>query len=250
MLFRSDIVSRTINVYSQDNYVQQTSIHITHDDIVNSIEVTEDADDLYTAISVRGDDENVTIGAINPLGTNTIYNFDYYLSWMTSGLSAKVSAWQTAVSNAESSYYATNLDLYTAMGLANNYRLELEKIKTQITMYRRCRDNIVAESSTSTVADYNSAIMENGGEAITIESEIEDTLAGIDALIATCESEYEDTADDLAETNTNIETYRSQIATMRSQLDMSTYFTSAELEELNNYIFEGSYSDEIGRAHV
>ena len=243
-IFVFDIVSRTINVYSQDNYVQQTSIHITHDDIVNSIEVTEDADDLYTAISVRGDDENVTIGAINPLGTNTIYNFDYYLSWMTSGLSAKVSAWQTAVSNAESSYYATNLDLYTAMGLANNYRLELEKIKTQITMYRRCRDNIVAESSTSTVADYNSAIMENGGEAITIESEIEDTLAGIDALIATCESEYEDTADDLAETNTNIETYRSQIATMRSQLDMSTYFTSAELEELNNYIFEGSYSDD------
>lgn len=90
-IFIFDIVNRVISVYSQDNYVVETSIHITKDDVINSLDIDENADDLYTAITVRGNDEAVTIGAINPLGGNTVYNFSYYLSWMSQSLSAKVS---------------------------------------------------------------------------------------------------------------------------------------------------------------
>lgn len=286
-IFLFDIIHRTINVYSQDNYVHETSIHITKEDLINNLEVRENADDLYTAITVRGNDENVTIGAINPLGANTIYNFSYYLSWMTPALSAKVSAWQAAVDDARDSYCNTNLQYYTLLEQANTYQLELQKYETQLTMYRRCRDNIVAESGLDTVASYNSVIVSSGGTPIVSEwkagetytagqivtygandyvvlsthvsqegaepddgstyyayAEIVDVLAAIDNLIALCESGYDNTNTLLDGVNENLSTYRSQIDGVRESLRMTSYFTEEELEELNNYIFEGSYSDE------
>ncbi|MBQ6236338.1 MAG: hypothetical protein IJK54_10515 [Clostridia bacterium] len=104
-------------------------ITITKDDVINTLDITENADDLYTAISVLGDD-NVTIGAINPLGSNTIYDFSYYLDWMTPSLSAKVTAWQTAVEEAadpepEGSYYNLNLEYYQKLAEASNIQAEI-----------------------------------------------------------------------------------------------------------------------------
>lgn len=153
-----DIINRTINVYDQANYVRLTDIHITKDDVINTLDITENAEDLYTAISVLGD-ENVTIGAINPLGSNTIYDFSYYLDWMTPALSAKVAAWQAAVAAAadpepENSYYNLNLEYYQKLAEASNIQAEVRKLETQLTMYQRCRDNIVAESTNTSTSEY------------------------------------------------------------------------------------------------
>ena len=121
-IFVFDPVHREISVYDQANYVRQTDIHITKDDIINSLNITENADDLYTAISVLGD-KNVTISAINPIGSNVVYNFDYYLDWMTPSLKEKVIVWQAAVEAEKPSYYNLNLNYYTALAEASNYQL-------------------------------------------------------------------------------------------------------------------------------
>ena len=122
-----DTINRVVNVYDQNNYVRRTNIHLTKDDVINSLDISENAEDVYTAISVMGD-ENVTISAINPLGTNVIYNFDYYLSWMSDGLQAKVTAWQSAVESARSGYYDKNLEYYQKMTQAADYQAEIDKI--------------------------------------------------------------------------------------------------------------------------
>ncbi len=238
-----DIINRTINVYSQDNYIRQTDIHITKEDLINSIDINEDADDLYTAISVMGD-ENVTISAINPLGSNIIYNFDYYLDWMSDELRDKVKAWQDAINDQMDSYYNLNLQYYQKLGEASNLQLELEKLATQLTMYRRCRDNIVAESSTSIVDSYNTVIINNGGAPITVYEEIADTIAYIDDLIATCESEQDNTTTLLDAVNIELATYRTQIEEVHEALAIAQYFSEDEYTELCHYIFEGSYTDE------
>ena len=238
-----DIINRTINVYSQDNYVRQTDIHITKEDLINSIDINENADDLYTAISVMGD-ENVTISAINPLGTNVIYNFDYYLDWMPDGLRDKVKTWQNTVNEQMDSYYDLNLEYYQKLGEASNLQLELDKLAIQLTMYNRCRDNIVAESSTAVVRSYNTVIVNNGGTPITVYEEIADTLAHIDDLIAICESEQENAIALLDEVNIELESYRTQIDEIRNMVAINQYFTEEEYTELCHYIFEGSYTDE------
>lgn len=242
-IFIFDPIHREISVYDQANYIKQTDIHITKNDIINSINITENADDLYTAISVLGEDD-VTISAINPLGTNVIYNFDYYLDWMSSTLKDKVSLWQREVESARDSYYNLNLEYYKALTQASNYQLELQKIETQIKMYTRCRNNIVAESDTGIVGNYNTVIVENGGKPIKILEEIADTLADIDNLISECQSMYDNTAALLESINTHIASLRNQIETVHDTFAMNSYFTAEELEELTNYIFEGSYTDE------
>ena len=238
-----DCIKRTINVYAQDNYVKQTSIHITEDDLINSLDISENAEDLYTAISVRGN-ENVTIAAINPLGTNVIYNFNHYLSWMPDALSTKVTEWQNAVEDKADEYYELNLHYYQKLSEAANLQMEFDKFATQVTIYTRCRNNIIAEADTVLVGEYNKVIVENGGAPITVCEDIADTLSVIDNLIAECESQQDNVLTQLDEVNDEITMYQSEITAIHQELSIIDYFTQEEYTELCHYIFEGSYTDE------
>lgn len=242
-IFVFNNITRTISVYDQANYVRQTNIHITKEDLINSLDITENADDLFTAVSVLGDD-NVTIAAINPLGTNVIYDFTYYLSWMSDSLSEKVVAWQNAIDAERESYYNLNLGYFKKMTEASNLEMEIQKLDTQITMYNRCRNNIVAENSTDLVGSYNEAIAEAGGEQITIQDSIEETLAVIDNLIAECESNKENNQAIREAKLAELETTKAQVDAIREKLKITSYFTEDEYTELCHYIFEGSYSDD------
>lgn len=238
-----DILNRTINVYDQNNYVKQTNIHITKNDFINSIDITESADDLYTAVNVLGDD-NVTISAINPLGTNVIYDFSHYLDWMSDSLRSKVIEWQNNIEQAKESYYNSNLQYYKKMAGASSLNAEIERLSTQITLYMRCRNNIVAESSTDLVNDYNEAIISAGGQPVSISEDINETLAYIDNLIALCESEQDNNRVLLESVNNTLETIKAAIEETHESLAISKVFSEAELSELSNYIYEGGYTDE------
>ena len=242
-IFVFDNITRTISVYDQANYVRQTNVHITKRDLINSMEITENADDLYTAISVVGGD-NITISAINPLGTNVIYDFSHYLSWMTDGLRDKVAAWQSAVAESLAPYYDLNLDYFEKMSEMSNIQMEVEMLEAQIKMYTRCRNNIVAGNSMELVSSYNEAIAEAGGEQITIHDSITSTLSEIDNLVAECESKKENCVANAESLQAAIDSVVSQVDEIREALSITTYFTEEEHTELCNYIFEGNYSDE------
>lgn len=238
-----DCINRIINVYAQDNYVRQTDIHITKDDVINSIDITENADDLYTAISVLGD-ENVTISAINPLGTNVIYDFTYYLDWMSEELKEKVITWQNDIEAARERYYKLNLYYYDLLQKTTNIEMEIERLNIQIKMYNRCRENIVAESNVNIVNDYNTVVVENGGTEITICDEIKDTLEGINTLIANCENDRESKGNELYGYIDFMARAEADIENIHQSLNIITYFEEKEYNELSNYIFEGSYTDD------
>lgn len=95
-IFEFDTTRRTINAYSQDNFVVQTDIHLTTDDFISELEISEDSDEIYTALTAFGEDD-LGLQLVNPLGGNIIYNFDYYLDWMSEELQKKVKAWQAEV---------------------------------------------------------------------------------------------------------------------------------------------------------
>lgn len=242
-IFVFDPIHRRISVYSQDNYVRRTNIHITKHDLVNSLDITENADDLYTAISVMGDGD-VTVSAINPLGSNVIYNFDYYLSWMPKALGDKVAAWQDAVKAEKNNYYTLNLGYFKQFEAVSTYELKIQDIDTQIKMYQRCRDNIVASSDTTSVEEYNEEIIENGGEAIVISDQVDATIEHIDGLIKTCEKDRADVQIYLDDAKKKMDEYSSSIKEITDRLAIKSCFTEEEYTELCLYIFEGNYTDE------
>ena len=238
-----DTINRTINVYDQNNYIHQTDIHISKKDIINMSKVSESSDDLYTAITVSGDSD-VLISAVNPLGTNTLYNFSYYLDWMSAPLKEKVIAWNAKISSHEADYYNLNLDYYNKEKQAHDIELEINRLETQLSMYERCRDNIVANNDTDYVVSYNEAISASGGTVITIKPEISQTLAEIDRLIGICRTNMSNAQTQLSAINAQIEAIADEINTIRSDVSFTNNFTNDELSELNNYVFEGTYKDE------
>lgn len=242
-IFLFDIINRQINVYEQSNYVRRTGIQITKDDIIKSLNITENADDLYTAISVQGSDD-LGISAINPLGGSVIYNFHYYLSWMSTALRTKVTQWQTAVDNAKDTYYQNNLNYFNQLQVVSNLQAEVDQLDGQITMYTRCKDNIVANADTSLVGQYNTEIANYGGTQIVVYNDLEDTLTALNTQINGCKAERAQTQSSLTTARSQLNSYLTQNQTINSQLAITSYFTQAEYAELSNYIFEGSYTDD------
>ena len=246
-IFEFDGVNRLINVYERSAYVHLTSIHITNDDFVNELKLSETIDNLFTALTVYGEND-LTINAINPLGTNTLYDFSHYISWMSPELGEKVEAWQSYVNSVFSDYYTLNTSYYGDMQSLSMSRLEKERCETVLTMYHRARDNIVAQASIETVNGYNTVIIANGGTAITDfsgdEDYIAETLANIDSLIAQEELILAGLDDDIEDYEDAMTDLSDQIEAIRDEVSFSTYFTQEEYEELCDYMFEGEYTDE------
>lgn len=242
-IFEFDCVNRQIIVHDQNNYVEETEIHLTKNDVINTLNITNASEDLYTALSVRGD-ENLNISPVNPLGTNVIYNFDYYLDWMTDELREKVVAWQQLVASKETEYYELNLEYYQNLTDRSNLEAEIDRLNTQIDMYQRCRSNIVASGSTSTVESYNEVIVANGGVPVGIQNELADTMSEIDSLISDARSSLSNAQSQLNEIESGNEDVIASIEAIHESVAITTYFTESEYDELCNYIYEGSYTDE------
>lgn len=240
-----DTLHRYIDVYDQNSYVVSTDIHITREDLIDSCKVEENSDDLYTALSVVGY-EDLSINGVNPLGTSVIYDFSYYLDWMSPALSTKVQTWQELVSDNATPYYNYATQYYQQLSIAADAGHEVDRINIVLDMYRRCRENIVAESGTSQVASYNAVISANGGDPIPTDmSDIEELKDYIDGLIEDAEAElttatwaYDTANAQAASINTNMQA-------IRDLMNIQTYFTDAEYDELANYIIEGKYNDEF-----
>ena len=254
-IFIFDTINRQISAYDQNNYVVRTDIHLTKDDLISSIGISEGTEDLYTALSVFGAD-NLSITAVNPLGTTVIYNFDYYLDWMSESLRDKVKTWskrvrELAQTPAEGSdeassenYYALMESYYNELEKKLDCEAEIDKIQTQIDMYTRCKENIIAESSTESVAEYNEEIIKAGGAAILIAEEISSVLVNIDTLLSDTQEDKSDKESELSSINNKISGLEVSINAIRDSVAITKFFTQEEYDELSDYIYEGTYTDE------
>jgi hypothetical protein len=86
--------------------------------------------------------------------------------------------------------------------------------------------------------------VKNGGVPVGINNELRDTLVEIDALISEVLNKIESAQNSLGTTSTSIDDLTAQIDAIREQISITSYFTQQEYDELSNYIFEGSYTDE------
>nr|DAI72171.1 MAG TPA: tail protein [Bacteriophage sp.] len=242
-IFAFDTINRRISVYSQENYVNRTDIHLTCDDLIEALEVSENVDELYTALSVFGEDE-ITITSVNPIGTTTIYNFDYYLDWMSDALREKVVNWTALVEAFQSEYYESNIRYYDIFEARSDCSYEIDRLNTQLDIYSRCRDNIVAESSTDKISEYNNALESAGGTSITITDSIEEMLAEIDKLIFETQTAKTEKETVLGDYDDELSTANSTIIAIQDAVSIQNYFSQDEYDELYDYIFEGTYTDE------
>lgn len=268
-IFEFDIIRRVINAYSQDDFVKQTDIHLTKDDFISELEVSEDSDEIYTALTALGEDD-LGIQLINPLGSNTIYNFDYYLDWMSEELSNKVVEWETAVLNQldpdypEENIYKLRHGYNTTDGTRikgyfelhqelDDTQSEIDRLSNLLYYYNQLYINISTSSAESDIQEYNNEIKKYGGStenippAITTQNEVSAVKAAVAGYIEDCKNEKAKAVSDytlLTSDNGSLKKNEDKIRAIINTLKMPEFFTAEQQEELSFYIYEGTYNDE------
>ena len=280
-LFEFDIINRIVRVYDQNNYTRPTDIHLTKNDLIKTISITENSDNLYTAISVVGDGDE-TISAINPIGGNVIYDFTYYLPWMSQGLREKVIAWQSLVKSKEKEYYEASLGYFTELDIVSFYDLEIERLESLKDTYEKCKvsktnpwltqlNKEIVKIGNSLVSGVNKIISKISGierEYMTTSSDgvqvaadiivdlgtavaadilygqnIIDLESAADVNIAKAQRDIKKSKDERSPHVTQRDKYKSKMDEILSAVNMKNFFGD-DIDELNNFIFEGNYKDD------
>lgn len=121
VVFLFDILYHTIKVKFASSITTPTNIYLSFENLINEIEVTEDADDITTVLNCSGD--NLDIRTVNPMGTNYIVDFSYYMAtevdddgdtvypWMSKELIQALQDWQTTYDSYKDEYADTVVTL-------------------------------------------------------------------------------------------------------------------------------------------
>lgn len=93
-VFYFDTINRTVSAYAKENIGKDTNIFIGWRNALNMLKVTPQADTMYNALTIQGDEE-LDITRVN-YGRRHIYNFDYYLTtnYFPQETIDKVKIWQ------------------------------------------------------------------------------------------------------------------------------------------------------------
>lgn len=228
-LFIFDCYTRTIHVKDANTVATTLPIYLSYENLIKTITIKEDVDNLFTVLSVYGADP-LNIRSVNPTGTNKIYNIDYYIARgdITSGTVSAWNAWIQAIA-AQQEYYTGLQLLYssaTARLLTEKSKLldlhgELSALGNSCDVALQAYNNNIG-----TYATYQA--YKNQYDSKTVE-------------IANKESEITGITNEITNPTTG---YLTLLQAVVSSLDMDTYFTVKQMSELNRYFSEDKFVDD------
>lgn len=76
VIFEFDFLYHTIKVKTIEDITTPTSIYLSFENVINTLDVKENAEDIVTVMTCDGND--LDIRTVNPMGTNYIVDFSYY----------------------------------------------------------------------------------------------------------------------------------------------------------------------------
>ena len=219
-IFIFDSIAKTISAHSVLNATIASDIFISFENLMKSFTIEEITDELATALTVVGG-ENLEINLVNPIGTSTIYNFDYYknLDWMTSDLIWAIDRWEDEIAYWQPTYSDLLTDLYnenlTIVGLQSTlagYQAELAALYVE-------RDAAIAAKATPAEMAVINANIDSK------LNQISNTQASIDV--------HQLIANDI----------QAQTTAITQELSFANNFTQTQLTDLDNFVIGNTYSN-------
>ena len=216
--FVFDTDTMTINCYDRMNRPKRSGIMLSFRNLIKEMKIKDNQDGIITALTVTGGD-GVGINLVNPLGTNTIYDFHYYYDEMSPDLKNAIILWQESLSDI-SEEYKEKVAL----------RRSLATTKTTLES-----DLAVLETSLKAKKDVQSVNIVSGNEERL--PPLKQEIKALESQIREKNAEIEDVD------NRHTEAVKacSEISTA---LSMKNNFTEEQYKELMFYIRSGSYENE------
>lgn len=224
-IFEFDTFTRTVNVRSVDEIVYKKPIYLSTQNLLHNIEVNEDSESVKTCLNVNGA-EGLSIRDINPIGTNFIYNLDYYLTTdnMSQTLIDKWNAWKLEY---------------------NNYKLPYLNLKAeeQIQTSRLVTEQAKLDYYTERLSGLNS-------EMGVLQSKKAENISGIDGQISAKQLQINEVNSIIATQKALVAQIQpiivniiSQQTTITSILSFSNYFNDDEFKIIDRFIKQDSIED-------
>lgn len=185
-LFEFDCQNRKISVHNQETYIHYTNILLTYDELLESLETESSLETFTTALTVYGSGD-LSINAVNPLGTSTIYDFSMVKSWMSKELLDRVNAWEQLIHSNIPRLRELNLNISNIYSELTSCETELETWNTKLKGYTAERDALIAKGADLTginadISEANAAIL-SAKEQLEAKEALRDDLTGSRALM-------------------------------------------------------------------
>lgn len=155
VFFEFDFAHHAIKVKSTSKVAEKTDIYLSFDNVMKELSTTENSQDIVTVLTCEG--TNLGINSVNPMGTNYICDFSYYMGnkekgypWMSQALTDKIEAWKDKVSDNEDSY----AELVEKLQELYEKKTALESKKTlidkELLVIKKAADDYAANSYLAT----------------------------------------------------------------------------------------------------
>jgi len=217
-VFEFDTINKTISAVVPTVASATTDIFLSHDNLLSKTSLKPNTDELVTALAVYGAGD-LSINSVNPLGTNTIYNFDYFKTtdWMSGSLITAIDNWESAISASQTAY--------------TNYLTDLRTLNEELVTLEG--ELVDLQSELAALEGVRKVRIEQGLSITAIKTEIDAKEAEITA------KQVEITAKEaeIAVVNTNL-------TTINTAVSFANNFTQDQLDDLQNFVFGNTYQND------
>lgn len=230
-LFDCDPYTMTIHVIDAYEDYDIVPIYLTYDNLLKQQDVSVSIKDFFTVLKVSGADP-VDIHEVNPLGTNRIYNLDYFIENgdIEEPLASKWRAWQDEVYSRQDFFISLSTLYNSSIMRKIHQEAKLTELKGEL------------DSLESLASVTHSAIVNATTDAIRQNQEALYTQQMAD--VAAKKAEIASAEEELADIQSDIETHSANKLSVIEELRPENYFTATEMEVLSHYFIESDFSDD------
>lgn len=135
-IFEFDTFERKVYVRDANKDAATVGVYLSTENLIKKIEINENSEDIVTVLDVNGAD-GVNIRSVNPLGTNKIYNLDYFMTSdnVDEGLIERWNSWKTKYEEKQSKYFNLTMKQIMLISRIEAKNAELADVKGKLKEY-------------------------------------------------------------------------------------------------------------------
>lgn len=225
VLFDFDTYNRKINVIDAEAFVATKPVYISLHNLAKEIKIEEDTENIYTCIDVNGAD-GVDIRSVNPLGTNYIYNLDYYMTpeYFSADMIDKWTNWKSKYQSCRNTYF--NLIVRRSLQEANliTEKANLTALQGQKSAQEELQGAYVESES-------------KGADESDNLQDVKDAIEELDEKIAASELA-------ISEIEADIASLGDELIDIKESCGFAQFFNDDELKLLDRYFKTNTLTEE------
>ena len=142
-----DNKNMTINAYDKKTFGENKGLYLSYDNFVKGVNKKYQYDNIITKLTVESDQEGLSITDENPLGTDFLLNFDYFINngIMSDSCSKAWKLYESRIDGVQESLYVLRVELNTKNSLKIKLETEMATLEETIKGLEAIRVGYVKE---------------------------------------------------------------------------------------------------------